>query len=109
MLDEAPNFDAYYCFKNNPRAQDFISQCLEKDPKQRKSASELLAHPWITTHTSLEIKKRMTKSWFGGTIYSKKAFDSVTTLLLTNIAHYARKTIPLSKWELALILNLAWM
>ena len=51
MLYDVPDFDSYSCFKNNLRARDFISQCLTKDPKKRKSASDLLRHPWLTCNT----------------------------------------------------------
>ena len=33
-------------------AQDFILQCLRKDPHQRPSAQELLLHPWLQVGSS---------------------------------------------------------
>ena len=31
----------------SPELQDFISRCLKKDPAERDSTHQLLAHPWI--------------------------------------------------------------
>lgn len=31
----------------SPEFQDFISQCVKKDPKARASAIALAAHPWV--------------------------------------------------------------
>lgn len=31
----------------SPEFQDFLANCLQKDPEKRNSALELCAHPWI--------------------------------------------------------------
>ncbi|KAI8074814.1 kinase-like domain-containing protein [Gongronella butleri] len=47
ILDEpAPTLPSSY----SEDAQDFIQQCLQKDPAQRPSYSQLLQHPFITKH-----------------------------------------------------------
>lgn len=32
-----------------PNCLSFIKECFQKDPKKRKSAAELLLHPWFTS------------------------------------------------------------
>lgn len=36
----------------SPALQDFLHNCLRRNPEERPSASELLRHPWITAHIS---------------------------------------------------------
>ena len=35
----------------SPDLQNFITRCLKKDPKERDSAAELCAHPWILKYS----------------------------------------------------------
>ena len=35
-----------------PDCLSFINECFQKDPKKRKSATELLQHPWFTNQTT---------------------------------------------------------
>jgi len=39
-------------FSNEMR--DFLSKCLQKDPKERASVKELCSHPWILGHSENE-------------------------------------------------------
>ena len=40
--------------KFSSELRDFISSCLEKDPKVRASEIKLLAHPWILRYSQAE-------------------------------------------------------
>lgn len=35
----------------SPELHDFIEQCLKKDPKDRYSEVQLMAHPWILKYS----------------------------------------------------------
>jgi len=47
---EPPNLDPR---RWSASLRDFVKVCLTKDPKQRPSASELLAHPFLSDRESI--------------------------------------------------------
>ena len=49
QVQESPNVPDNQFYSQELR--DFISRCLIKDPKERATTHELLAHPWILKYT----------------------------------------------------------
>ena len=49
LEQESPNVPNNGNF--SPEIQDFIEKCLKKDPAERASSHELLAHPWILKYS----------------------------------------------------------
>ena len=47
ILTEDLNLQRSYWDGISPEAKDFVQLLLNKDPKQRPSALEALAHPWL--------------------------------------------------------------
>eukprot|EP00892_Ulva_mutabilis_P011098 jgi/Ulvmu1/8360/UM042_0066.1 len=44
--------------KFSPELRDFCAACLQKDPARRRSAAQLLSHPFILQHLSADIDMR---------------------------------------------------
>lgn len=47
ILNSKPNFTSRIWKSYTRKAIDFVNSCLEKDPKKRLSAKELIEHPWF--------------------------------------------------------------
>lgn len=45
VCERQPNYDGV----RDADARDFVQRCLEKDPRERATVDELLAHDWLTT------------------------------------------------------------
>lgn len=70
----------------SPSCQDFLLQCFQKEPSLRKTANELLKHPWIIQADNLPLSSRPSHHSPGGVhvVIKKPTKSDVWNTTLSN-------------------------
>ncbi|CAD8146764.1 unnamed protein product [Paramecium pentaurelia] len=67
---------------SSPEAKDFLSKCLQIDPKQRATADELLKHPFLEEPKSNSLLKKTTSYKFNQRQVQKYHYQNKNSFLL---------------------------
>ena len=83
--EKKPTYDSFKKYANGGHmAIDFVKWCLMKDPAERKTAAELLCHPWLKVRMTMETGKvdQASLADVGLTLYRYKRTSQFQSMII---------------------------